>query len=412
MRILFVVDGRSPIALNWINYFVEQGDEVHLASTFSCQPSMHLASFHVVAVALSAAKKASDGSASKPGRKKGIVWGARTVGLRTKLRQWIGPLTLPRSALILRELVQEIQPDLVHAMRIPFEGMLAASALEGDGHKGIDLGALPLLVSVWGNDFTFHAPSTPLMKHYTRRTLDRADGLHTDCRRDLHLARAWGFSQSKLAVILPGAGGVQPEIFHPPSQPERHARENDPPLVINPRGFRAYVRNDTFFQSIPLVLESNPRVHFICPAMAGEPRAQRWVAELDIEEAVTLLPHQSRSQMADLFRKSRAAVSPSTHDGTPNTLLEAMACGCLPIAGNLESLREWIVPGENGFLISPNDPHDLAEAILQAIGQPDLLRQAEEQNLNLINQQALYPQVMSQAKAFYQDLINQACTPK
>jgi glycosyltransferase involved in cell wall biosynthesis len=406
VRILFVVDGRSPIALNWIDYFVEQGDEVHLASTFSCLPNIHLASFHLVPVALSASKKSGDASASKPGRKKGIVWGASSVGLRTKIRQWIGPLTLPRSALILHELIKEIQPDLIHTMRIPFEAMLAALALEGDGHNGIDLGSLPLLVSVWGNDFTLHAPSTPLMKHYTRRTVRRADGLHTDCRRDLGLAHAWGFSQNKLAVVLPGAGGVQPEIFHPATQAERNAKENEPPLVINPRGFRAYVRNDTFFQSIPLVLKSNPRVHFICPTMAGEPRAQRWVAELDIDEAVTLLPHQSRSQMADLFRKSCVAVSPSTHDGTPNTLLEAMACGCFPIAGDLESLREWIVPGENGFLISPNEPQDLAEAILQAIGQPDMLRQAEEQNLNLINEHALYPQVMSQANAFYQELIN------
>jgi glycosyltransferase involved in cell wall biosynthesis len=411
MRILFVVDGRSPISLNWIDYFLEQGDEVHLVSTFSCQPNMHLASFHLVPVALSAAKNGGDGSANKPRGKRGIIWGARTVGLRTKIRQWIGPLTLPRSALILGKIIQEIQPDLIHAMRIPFEGMLAALALEADGHKGMHLGALPLLVSVWGNDFTLHALATLLMKHYTRRTLYRADGLHTDCRRDLRLAHVWGFSPDKPAVVLPGAGGVQPQIFHPPAQAERRAKVNAPPLIINPRGFRAYVRNDTFFQSIPLVLKSNPRVHFVCPAMAGEPRAQRWVSELDIEQAVTLLPHQSRGQMADLFRRSRVAVSPTTHDGTPNTLLESMACGCFPIAGDLESLREWIVPGENGFLISPNDPQDLAEAILQALGQPDLLRKAEEQNLNLISQHALYPQVMSQAKAFCQNLINQAGTP-
>jgi glycosyltransferase involved in cell wall biosynthesis len=411
VRILFVVDGRSPIALNWINYFVEQGDEIHLATTFSCQPNMRLASFHVVPVALSAAKKGDAISPGQSGRREGIIWGARMVGLRTRIRQWAGPLTLPRSAPILRELIREIQPDLIHAMRIPFESMLAATALEPHDHTSRRLGALPLLVSVWGNDFTLHAPATPLMKHYTRRALYRADGLHTDCQRDLHLAHAWGFSQGKPAAVLPGAGGVQPEIFHPPTQTERRAKNSDPPLVINPRGFRAYVRNDTFFQSIPLVLKSNPRVQFVCPAMAGEPRAQRWVSELGIEQAVTLLPHQSRSEMADLFRGSRVAVSPTTHDGTPNTLLEAMACGCLPIAGDLESLREWIVPGENGFLISPADPHDLADAILQAIGQPELLNQAEEQNLNLINERALYPQVMAQAKAFYQDLISQVGPP-
>jgi hypothetical protein len=33
MKILYVADGRSPIAQNWIRYFAERGDEVYLAST-------------------------------------------------------------------------------------------------------------------------------------------------------------------------------------------------------------------------------------------------------------------------------------------------------------------------------------------------------------------------------------------
>jgi hypothetical protein len=36
--------------------------------------------------------------------------------------------------------------------------------------------------------------------------------------------------------------------------------------------------------------------------------------------------------MAAAFRRARFRFT-STHDGTPNTLLEAMACGCTPVAG-------------------------------------------------------------------------------
>ena len=49
-------------------------------------------------------------------------------------------------------------------------------------------------------------------------------------------------------------------------------------------------------------------------------------------------------------------VSPSTHDGTPNTLLEGMACGSFPIVGDLESLREWIEPGLTGSWWIPTTP--------------------------------------------------------
>jgi len=51
MKILFVADGRSPIALNWMSYFVDTAHEVHLASTFACKPDLNLASFHLVPVA-------------------------------------------------------------------------------------------------------------------------------------------------------------------------------------------------------------------------------------------------------------------------------------------------------------------------------------------------------------------------
>ena len=42
MKILFVADGRSPIAINWMRFFVERGDDVYLSSTFACQPKLDL----------------------------------------------------------------------------------------------------------------------------------------------------------------------------------------------------------------------------------------------------------------------------------------------------------------------------------------------------------------------------------
>ena len=51
-----------------------------------------------------------------------------------------------------------------------------------------------------------------------------------------------------LGKIIPGSGGIRTDVFYPPSTPV------EAPWVVNPRGFRAYVRNDIFFQAIPLVV--------------------------------------------------------------------------------------------------------------------------------------------------------------
>lgn len=386
MRILFVADGRSPIALNWMRYFAETGHEVHLVSTYPCAPPLALASLHLIPLAFG---EIAPGEGVKKGTR--LLRALIPLTLRTGLRQWLGPLTLQKGVRRLRQVIAAVRPDLIHAMRIPYEGMLAALALEGQS-------APPLLISVWGNDFTLHAHATPLMAALTRQTLRRADALHADCRRDLRLAHEWGFGAEKPAVVLPGNGGIQSEVFYPPPTT---LEEPCAWRVINPRGLRAYVRNDTFFRAIPLVLAKKPEVRFVCPAMAGEAQALRWVKKLGIASAVELLPRQSREEMAALFRQCQVAVSPTTHDGTPNTLLEAMACGCFPVAGDLESLREWITPGENGLLVDANDPRALAEAILQALERPQMRLQAREINTRLVTERADYRRVMREAETFY-----------
>jgi glycosyltransferase involved in cell wall biosynthesis len=217
--------------------------------------------------------------------------------------------------------------------------------------------------------------------------------------------RSWGFDSSKPAAVLPGAGGVQASLFHPGNPDLALRRElniaDDAPVVFNPRGFRGYVRNDVFFNAIPLTLRKYPKAVFICSAMQGNPVAQKWVRRLAIEDSVRLLPSVPRERMADLFRLASISVSPSLHDGTPNTLLEAMACGCFPVAGDIESVREWITDGVNGLLCDPTEPELLALAIIPALGDIGMRDIAREHNVRLIAQRAEYGKVMQQAEEFY-----------
>ena len=130
MRLLFVADGRSPTALNWLRYFCERGDQVYLASTFACSPDLPLSGLEIVPVAFSGLKTSPGNAPARPRRGLHVPWGwgTSTLQLRTLLRQWLGPITIPRAAPRLRGYIQRTQPDLVHAMRIPYEGMLAADS--------------------------------------------------------------------------------------------------------------------------------------------------------------------------------------------------------------------------------------------------------------------------------------------
>ncbi len=400
MKILYIADGRSPIAIGWISQFARAGYEVHLVSTFPCSMDLPVASVQVVSAAFSASRPVQSGVGEAPG-------GASGIRVRSAIRHWFGPFTLFGASRRVHEIADSLRPDLIHALRIPFEGMVAARA-------GFDA---PLLISVWGNDFTLHAPASPGMRRNTRRALEGTDGLHTDCQRDIRLAIEWGFSPSKPKIVLPGGGGIDRQLFRPGSSSLEGVRSdiadalvtlpNESPMVVNPRGFRRYVRTDTFFQSIPMVLDVIPETSFFCVGMAGKPEAERWIQRLGIESGIRLLPYLTKPEMAEVFRRAVVSVSPSEHDGTPNSFLEAIACGVFPIVGDIESLREWITPGANGFLVDPGDPQDLASATIAAILDGDLRASASTLNQKIVDERAEREIVGERARHFYQQMVSQ-----
>ena len=398
MHILLVADGRSPITRSWTRSLLEGGLRVTLCSTFPCAPLEGIESLHILPVAfagMAGSQSANTASAQAP--KRGMV--ARFRPLFLAARYWLGPLSLRSFAAPFRNLVEAVQPDLVHALRIPFEGMLAAFTPP----------QVPLAVSIWGNDLTLHARGSRWMEAATRRTLRRADALAADAARDLRLAPAWGFDPQKPTLLVPGNGGIDlAEIQALRGQPRLHidAIPAGVPLVVNPRGFRpGSLRSDVFFQSIPLVLQHEPAAHFLCPSMAGQPEAIEWVERLKIGQQVHLLPTLPQTQLWEIFLRAEVFVSPSVHDGTPNSLLEAMACGCLPVVGDIESMREWITPGVNGLLADAANPQALAEAIAMGLENAGLRASAAERNRQIIESRADCRQNRTQVVEFYNSLL-------
>ncbi|MFW5714477.1 MAG: glycosyltransferase, partial [Brevefilum sp.] len=130
-----------------------------------------------------------------------------------------------------------------------------------------------------------------------------------------------------------------------------------------------------------------------------------WVRSLGISPNTFLLPHLPQKELWALMKRSTLFISPSSHDGTPNSFLEALACGCFPVVGDIESLREWIVQGENGALVNPHDPHDLAKAILWALQHPEKRAAAAEANFVLIKERAAQEATRPKIDAFYRKFL-------
>lgn len=400
--ILVIADGRSPITLRWLEALNKLNFEISLVSTYPVEKSIPVKTIRVMPLGFTGLVS---GAAETGEKRKSASWKRnlrRLIQIARplvfKIRAMLGPLTLPKYEKELKSLIEEIKPDIVHALRIPYEGMLAR----------VTPADIPLVVSVWGNDFTLHANASVRMKRLTKEAMQRANGLLADVERDILLGRQWGFSTQKTALVVPGGGGIHFEEIEAAKQtnPSGIDFQSHDPVIINPRGIRAYARSDVFFKAIPLVLERFPRALFLCVAMKDQAEALHWYRHYNLEKNVLLLPLISQAELWSLFHRSQISVSITTHDGTPNTLIEAMACGCFPIAGDIESIREWITPGVNGLLVPPDNHEALARAIIKTVENTELLNNARVINRKLLLQKADANLILQKLKLFYDDLLN------
>lgn len=81
--------------------------------------------------------------------------------------------------------------------------------------------------------------------------------------------------------------------------------------------------------------------------------------------------------------ESSVFVLPSYREGTPRSVLEAMAMGRPIITTDVPGCRETVVDGRNGLLVPPRDPDALASAMERLIDQPDLRAEMGARSLEL-----------------------------
>lgn len=73
-------------------------------------------------------------------------------------------------------------------------------------------------------------------------------------------------------------------------------------------------------------------------------------------------------EMARCFQALDAYVIPSRQEGGPKALLEAMAAGVPVVSTRVGQAMDLVVPGENGWLVEPEDADGLADCLFEAVG--------------------------------------------
>ena len=101
---------------------------------------------------------------------------------------------------------------------------------------------------------------------------------------------------------------------------------------------------------------------------------------------IKTLKRVSHEEMQSIFRSSRISISLAISDGLPGALVEAMQAGAFPIQSENSSVADFVVHGENGFIVDPWDLEGIKHSIMRALSESDLVDLAVEHNRSVLKE--------------------------
>lgn len=299
------------------------------------------------------------------------------------------------SVLPVRRAIRELKPDLVNAHYAGGYGLVGALS-----------GYHPLVVSTWGSDVLMVPREKPLMKIIIRACLHRADLVTSVAAHMSASIRAMGFTGELFTVPF----GADTSVFHPRNDDVREAESS--PLIVSTRHLEPIYNVSLLVEAMPEIVAAVPSAMAV---IVGDgtlrERLERRTRELGVERNVSFTGRLTEAGIAQYLSKATIFVSTSLSDGNNISLNEAMACGAFPVVTDIPANREWIENGRNGYLVSIQDPHDLAARILAGIQVPELRRSAAGLNWELIQQKGSWKTAMAQMEAQYAAVVER-CHPQ
>jgi glycosyltransferase involved in cell wall biosynthesis len=93
-------------------------------------------------------------------------------------------------------------------------------------------------------------------------------------------------------------------------------------------------------------------------------RIRALIAGLGLSELVNVVGVVPQRDVPAYFREAHAYISCSPSDGSSISLLESLASGLPVVVADSPGNREWVVEGQNGWLVPPQEPSRYADALL------------------------------------------------
>lgn len=210
--------------------------------------------------------------------------------------------------------------------------------------------------------------------------------------------------------------GVDTERFRPGDGAATRQRLGlvPPCLVIGVfANFKPQKNHAMLFRAFRQALGSHPEARLLL--VGAEPADSRGrmnaytvqmnalINELGIRDRCLFLGHQEGVE--EIYRACDMTVLPSLHEGTPNVLLESMACGVPVVATDVCDNKYVVRDGEVGYLTSATDEGVMADRITSLLADGRLRREMGGRARGWVVEEFSTQRLAEKTAAVYMDLL-------
>ena len=297
-------------------------------------------------------------------------------------------------------LLHRLGPDVVH---VHYVRGLAWGLLLSRYH--------PCVMTPWGSDVLKEQGAFRewYSKSLTQRTLRTGDLI------TVHSS----YMEARVRKLLPTAlidrigWGVDLRQFRPGLDTKALRKQweigEERRIIFSPRLAQPFYQHHQIIEALPAIKQKIPTALLVITEQFAD---QSYVAALrqlasqlkvtDCVKFVGSIPYQ---QMPYWLNSADTVVMLPQSDGMPNTLLEAMACGTLPVLNRLPQYDELVSHGLNGFFTNPV-PRDVAAVLVETLGNSDLKKEMAIRNRKKMMEVADQDREMTKMEDWYSRLAN------
>lgn len=288
-------------------------------------------------------------------------------------------------------LLKKINPDIIHVQSIVIG--IPALIFKKIFNK-------PYLVYCRGSDVYFPWRRKSLISNSVLKNADKVLALAENMKTKIQ--DIWGINAS----VIPN--GIDVERFENLSKADVRRKlglKREEKIIIFVGTLKSVKGVEYLIEAMSIVNKNNAETKLILIGDGEEKEnLKKLVQELNLEHCVFFLGRKSNEKIPEHMAASDIFVLPSLSEGFPNVFLEAMASGLPIVATKVGGVPEIIKDGENGFLVEPKNPQQLAEKILFLLENENLKERISQNNREKVKEYS-WEEVVKKLESVYNRFI-------